>query len=136
MIPVLCINDSDINLFLQKRLLLLSGITNKVITVNDGKKALDFYARLKKEGGEDYPALVVLDIHMPNIDGWGFLDYFTERYLPDFKNTRVIINSFTVDQNEINRAKNYPLVVDFVTTQLTVEYFRNIQLPHTLRMQP
>ncbi len=128
MIPVLCINDSDINLFLQKRLLLLSGITDKVITVHDGQKALDYYAKLKEDGSEEYPALVLLDIHMPRVDGWEFLDKFTETYLPIFKNTSVVINSFTVDEEEINRAKDYPVVIDFVTSQLTAEYLKKLEL--------
>lgn len=133
MISVLCINDSDINLFLQKRLLLLSGITNKVITVNDGKKALDYYAKLQEEGSEEYPALVLLDIHMPNVDGWEFLDKFTETYLPVFKNTNVVINSYTVDEEEINKAKDYPVVIDFVTGQLTANYFNKLELSPMLR---
>lgn len=128
MIPVLCINDSDINLFLQKRLLLLSGITDKVITVNDGQKALDYYAKLKEVGSDEYPALVLLDIHMPRVDGWEFLDKFTETYLPIFKNTSVVINSFTVDEEEINKAKDYPVVIDFVTSQLTAEYLKKLEL--------
>lgn len=126
--PVLCINDSDINLFLQKKLLLQSGITDKVITVRDGQEALDYYSKLKEAGATEYPGLILLDIHMPHINGWEFLDIFSELYLPVFTNTNVIINSFTVDEDEINKAKNYPIVVDFVTSHLTTEYFKRLEL--------
>ncbi|SKB88538.1 response regulator [Daejeonella lutea] len=129
MIPVLCINDNSINLFVQKRLLLQSGITDSVITAADGQEALDYYAKLKKTPGTNYPRLVLLDIHMPKVDGWEFLDKFSELYLPSFDETSVIINSFTVDENEINKAKSYPVIVDFVTSQLTADYFRKLALP-------
>lgn len=128
MIPVLCINDNSINLFVQKRLLLKSGITDTVITVSDGQEALDYYAKLKDNPGSNYPRLVLLDIHMPKINGWQFLDTFSELYLPFFEETSFIINSFTVDENELNKAKNYPIIIDFVTSQLTADYFRKLAL--------
>ncbi len=129
MISVLCINDSSINLFVQKRLLLQSGITDTVITASDGQEALDYYRDLKETSGSNYPRLVLLDIHMPKINGWEFLDKFSNLYLPLFEETSVIINSFTVDQNEINKAKSYPVIIDFVTSQLTADYFRKLALP-------
>ncbi|WP_411274448.1 response regulator [Daejeonella sp.] len=136
MIPVLCINDSSINLFVQKKLLLQSGITDNVITVADGQEALDYYSRFKDLPSFEYPRLILLDIHMPRVDGWEFLDKFSELYLSSFDETRVIVNSFTVDENEINKAKNYPLIIDFVTTQLTTEYFRQLELPGSKEMIP
>jgi CheY-like chemotaxis protein len=132
MIPVLCINDSEINLFLHKRMLLLSGITDKVICLHDGQQALDYYAKLRSEGGGEYPDLVILDIHMPNVDGWDFLDEFIRSYLPHFPKTRVIINSSTVDEEEIKRAKRYPIVIDFLTSQLTTDYLKGLELPAKL----
>ena len=129
MIPVLCINDSPINLFVQKRLLLQSGITDNVITASDGQEALDYYSRFKESQAVDYPRLILLDIHMPKVDGWEFLDKFSELYLPSFNETSVIINSFTVDEQEINKSKNYPVIIDFVTSQLTTDYFRKLELP-------
>lgn len=134
MIPVLCINDSTINLFVQKRLLLHSGITDTVITASDGQEALDYYSKILGKGELYYPRLVLLDIHMPRVDGWEFLDKFSELFLPEFKETSVIINSFTVDENEINRAKNYPVIIDFVTSQLSTDYFKKLQLPEMRNM--
>jgi len=129
MIPVLCINDNNINLFVQKRLLLQSGITDNVITASDGQEALDYYLKFTEAKFSDYPRLILLDIHMPRVDGWEFLDKFSELYLPSFKETSVIINSFTVDEQEINKSKNYPVIIDFVTSQLTTDYFRKLKLP-------
>ena len=129
MIPVLCINDSSINLFVQKRLLLQSGITDNVITASDGQEALDYYSKFKETQSLEYPRLVLLDIHMPKVDGWEFLDKFSELYLPIFNETNVIINSFTVDEEEINKSKSYPVIIDFVTSQLTTDYFRKLELP-------
>ena len=136
MIPVLCINDSSINLFVQKKLLLKSGITDTVITASDGQEALDYYSRFKDSPAFEYPRLILLDIHMPNVDGWEFLDKFSKLYLPTFNQTRVIVNSFTVDENEINKAKDYPVIIDFVTSQLTTDYFRQLELPGTREVLP
>lgn len=128
MIPVLCINDNSINLFVQKRLLLQSGITDTVITVSDGQEALNYYAKLKESPESVYPRLVLLDIHMPKVNGWEFLEKFSELYLPSFEETSVVINSFTVDENEIKKAKGYPLIIDFVTSQ-SADYFRRLAIP-------
>jgi CheY-like chemotaxis protein len=128
MVPVLCINDSPINLFVQKRLLLQSGITDHVITASDGQEALDYYSSINKTPGVDYPRLILLDIHMPNVNGWEFLDKFTDLYLPSFQETHVIVNSFTVDEKEVNKSKDYPVIIDFVTSHLTTDYFKKLQL--------
>ena len=132
MIPVLCINDSSINLFIQKKLLLKSGITDNVITASDGQEALDYYSRIKEGESAEYPRLIILDIHMPRVDGWEFLDKFSELYLPSFAETKVIINSFTVEETEINKAKDYPVIIDFITSQLSVDYFRELEIAKTL----
>ncbi|MGB4399066.1 MAG: hypothetical protein WBJ10_06825 [Daejeonella sp.] len=69
---------------------------------------------------------------MPKVDGWEFLDKFSEMYLPSFSETKVIVNSFTVDENEINKAKDYPVIIDFITSQLSLDYFRELEIVKNL----
>ena len=68
----------------------------------------------------NYFDLIVLDINMPIMDGWDFLDHFyKEEYTSFFKDTKVIVLSSTIDPADINKSKTYPMVIDFISKPIT-----------------
>ena len=79
---------------------------------------------------KDFPGLILLDLHMPVMDGWEFLYRFSEDIYPHCKNTKVIITSYSIDEVDSERAKKYPFIVDFLTSSLSVEYLES--LPRSL----
>lgn len=127
---VLCINDSEISSLIMKRLISKTAFAEEVINVYNGQEALDYYLKLTETPSEipSAPDLILLDIEMPEMDGWGFLDLFTQKFLPLFPNTKVVITSFSVDDNDFERAKQYACVIDFLNTPITAGYLENLHL--------
>lgn len=127
---VLCVNDNEITLFVLKRALSKANFSDKVIERHDGLEALK-YCQLLLKNPEDlydnYPRLIFLDLHMPVMDGWQFLDHFAESVWPFFKETRIVITSQSVDLSETEKAKEYPFVIDFLKTTITVAYLNNLK---------
>jgi CheY-like chemotaxis protein len=76
--------------------------------------------------GESAPNYIFLDINMPEISGFGFLDRLTVAELDFLKESKIIMLSSSLNQQDIDRAKTYPMIRDFVSKPLTVEYIRNL----------
>lgn len=130
---VLCINDNEVTLWIQKQILNKSKFTEEVITVFNGFEGLEYYKSLingKTENQNNFPGLILLDLHMPVMDGWEFLYRFSSEIYPHCKNTKVIITSYSIDEVDSERAKKYPFVVDFLTSSLSVDYLES--LPRSL----
>ena len=130
---VLCINDNEVTLWIQKQILNKSKFSEEVITAFNGLEGLDYYNNMINENNtnpKDFPGLILLDLHMPVMDGWEFLYRFSEDIYPHCKNTKVIITSYSIDEVDSERAKKYPFIVDFLTSSLSVEYLES--LPRSL----
>lgn len=122
---VLCVNDSDITLFILKRTISKSNLAEKIIEKKDGQESLNYCQQLinDKEYQEgNYPKVIFLDLHMPVMDGWEFLDKFSKEIWPFFIDTKIVITSQSVDNDDSIRAKGYPFVINFLKHPITVEY--------------
>ena len=121
---VLCINDNDITLFILMRTLSKSNFAEKITAKKDGLEALNYCKKLinnnEHESG-NYPRLIFLDLHMPVMDGWMFLDRFSTEIWPYFTETKVVITSQSIDSNDFIRAKEHSFVVDFLKQPITVD---------------
>jgi CheY-like chemotaxis protein len=102
------------------------AIGNSTIeTTPSGTEALELLDVLMKNG-ETAPNFIFLDINMPEINGFEFLDLLTEEEKSFLKDSKIIMLSSSVNQKDIERAKTYPIIRDFVSKPLTVEYIRGL----------
>ena len=123
---VLIINDDSISLKFQQLIVERSNIANVVVSASNGQEALDYINSMTSPRA--YPKLILLDIHMPVMNGWQFLDEFTRTCLPRCPDTKVVITSFTIDPRELTKAKEYSCVIDFQNTGLTAESLKELAL--------
>jgi CheY-like chemotaxis protein len=129
---ILCVDDDPITLMLCKMVIAKSSFASEIITAQNGEEALNYFDDLKLNnlGAEikKYPSLVFLDLNMPVMDGWEFLDHFSkEEYTSAFKNTKVIVLSSTIDPNDIEKSKTYSMVLDFLSKPITKEIVENLK---------
>ena len=129
---ILCVDDDPITLMLCKMVISKSSFATEIITAQNGEEALNYFDDLKLNnlGAEikKYPSLVFLDLNMPVMDGWEFLDHFSkEEYTSAFKKTKVIVLSSTIDPNDIEKSKTYPMVLDFLSKPITKEIVENLK---------
>lgn len=127
---VLCINDNEITLFILKRILDKVKFSEEVIVVSDGLEALNYCRKLISDPAESkytYPGLIFLDLNMPVMDGWKFLDHFSKNILPFFKYTKVIIISNSIDHADSEKLEQYHFVIDFISNPLSIEYLLKIK---------
>jgi len=96
-----------------------------VIEKNTGLEALE-YLKSKKVDKDMLPDLIFLDINMPGMNGWDFLQEYEQ--LDKELQSRVIIIMMTTSDNDddIARAKTWSFVSDYITKPLTEEIMKGI----------
>lgn len=125
---ILCVDDDPITLMLCKKVIAKANFTGEIESAKDGVEALKFFDTINNESkGDDYPELIFLDLNMPIMDGWEFLDEFSKNLSQAFPKTKIIVLSSSVDPKDINKSKNYPMVLDFLPKPITVEMLNNIK---------
>ncbi len=124
---ILCVDDDPIALLLSKLVITKSGFANDIVTLANGQEAVVYLQNeLQKTGGKGPKLLILLDLNMPVMDGWEFLQQFTEKLREAYADTRIILLSSSVDPNDIRKAKDFSMVLDFFPKPLTKEMLESI----------
>lgn len=125
---ILCVDDDPITLMLYKMVIAKATLAETVIVAKNGQEALDYYDSLKSENSEDYPQLIFLDLNMPVMGGWEFLDNFIDqKFSPFNEKTKIIVLSSTIDPKDIEKVKNYPIIMDFISKPVTKEMLEKLK---------
>lgn len=129
---ILCVDDDPITLMLCKMVISKSAFAGEIITAQNGEEALNYFDNIKLNnlGSEivSYPKFIFLDLNMPIMGGWEFLDIFYKKdYAAIFKETKIIVLSSTIDPQDIQRAKSYPMVLDFLSKPITKEILEDLK---------
>lgn len=100
---ILLVDDETIFNFLHKRMLELTGVTDEIHTTLNGVQAMDFLQGNSRNA--KLPDIIMLDLSMPVMDGFAFLDAFQKIDLPGKENITVIVVTSSIDQRDRLKAK-------------------------------
>ncbi|HEX8461316.1 MAG TPA: response regulator [Segetibacter sp.] len=121
---VLLVEDDPITIMVCDRIIKMTSFAEKVTSCENGKIAIDYLISIKDS--DLVPTIIFLDINMPVMNGWDFLEEF-EKVQSDFpKLPRIYLLSSTVDPEDYKKAKNFPLVHDFISKPLSREALETI----------
>ncbi|TAF56938.1 MAG: response regulator [Sphingobacteriia bacterium] len=121
---VLCIDDDIISQTISQLLLKRAAFASEIKTANDGQEAIGLLVQMTSQlsfDARNAPSLVFLDLNMPEMDGWSFLDHYVKHFEPLLPYTRIIILSSTIDPADALRAREYPVVIQFLHKPLQVD---------------
>ena len=122
---VLLIDDNDIDNFINERMITTNMFSKTVVIKNSAEAALQFLK--DNEGSESaMPQLIFLDLNMPEMDGFGFLEEFEKLSERVKKNAKVIVLSSSISPEDINRASTNQYVVKYVNKPLNEKYLEAI----------
>lgn len=108
------IDDNDIDLKINAKLISLANIFEEIIICQSGEEALD-YLNKHLQTPDLLPDFILLDIQMPEMDGFEFLEYYEN--FPDKRPVAML--SSTLDFGDIKRAEANPYVVKLLKKPLS-----------------
>lgn len=123
---IICIDDDPITLMLFKKIANKALFAKKIMYTSNGEEAITLINTLHNEEGIK-PQLIFLDLNMPVMGGWEFLDVFNSSDYYNLNNTKAIILSSTIDPEDIIKSKSYPNVIEFLSKPITVEMLDDIK---------
>ena len=117
------IDDDDINDFILKRQIKVNNLPLDYKSSNSAESALEY---LKKIPIDEYPSAIFLDIHMPLMNGFEFLEIYEKDLYSDHVDTELYMVSSSLRESEINKSKSYKCVKDFISKPVDVEVLKKL----------
>ncbi|MFD0794326.1 two-component system response regulator [Mucilaginibacter litoreus] len=118
------IDDDKIFTYGFKKLSSIKGIFNEILEFNNGKEAIDYLTN--PDNNQRLPDVLFVDINMPVMNGWEFNEAFGEIKSQLGKDIVVYTISSSIDPKDINRAKNNPLIADYIVKPIDLTYLASI----------
>lgn len=116
------IDDDEVFVFLTKKLIAQTEQAVILETYINGQEAID---RLREISADEsaLPDLVLLDLNMPVMDGWEFLNAFQEVEFSAPEKIHLYIVTSSISPYEVERAKQIPAVQEFIVKPMVKQKF-------------
>ena len=123
MSKVFIIDDDTIHQRIAQIMIEKHQLFDEYTSFTEAEKAVDF---LKENISipQNLPDVILLDLNMPVIDGWDFLDLYEGFKDQVSKAIRIFIVTSSVDEKDILKAQRYSTVIGFISKPLSPDIIR------------
>jgi CheY-like chemotaxis protein len=119
------VDDDEIYRFAIKIIINRAEIAEQTYYFNNGQVAIDAF-RENMLDPEQLPDLILLDLNMPILDGWQFLEAFNGLSPAVSKKIKIYLVTSSNDEEDYNRARSNSSVDDLIVKPLTINALRDI----------
>jgi CheY-like chemotaxis protein len=117
------IDDDEILVMIVKILIKRNEHFNASESFCNGQEAIDHLKEVLRSGGQ-LPEVIFLDLNMPRMDGWQFLEEFVQLKIE--KEIPVFIVTSSIDPADIDNAKKFPAVKDYIMKPVSDERLNKV----------
>lgn len=119
------IDDDEIFQFTTSRIIKLTNLPFNITQFFNGEQAMTYLSNNAQQP-DKLPDIILLDINMPVIDGWMFLDEFKTLAKKLKKKITIYMVSSSIAPEDIRRAKSNPFVSDYLVKPVSAETLRQV----------
>lgn len=123
MSKVFIIDDDPIHQRIAQIMITKHKIFDEFVSYLEAGKALEFLEGNQQES-ESLPDVILLDLNMPVVDGWQFLESYDAFRSKLQKDIKIYIVSSSVDEKDISRSQSYASVRGFISKPLSPDILR------------
>lgn len=117
-VNLLIIDDDDINIFIMSKMIKKTGYNVSMVSELNGQLGIDYLSQLIDQE-QNLPNLILVDINMPVLNGWDFLDSFEKLKIK--KDVDMYLLSSSVYDNDMEKAKTYKTVKGFISKPISID---------------
>jgi CheY-like chemotaxis protein len=120
---VYVVDDDPLYIFSMKKVLKLTEFCEEAKFFKNGQEALDELIPQLEAG--KLPDVIFLDISMPLMNGWQFLDHLIK--YPQSEKIKIYIVSSSIDPYDTGKSSSYNIVTDYIYKPITIEKMRELK---------
>ncbi|KGO87810.1 chemotaxis protein CheY [Flavobacterium rivuli WB 3.3-2 = DSM 21788] len=126
---IMLVDDNKIDNFFHERVIRKNNAAKTILTKESGFDAIEY---LKKGKDVVQPDVIFLDINMPGMNGWEFIEHY--KSLDENLQNSMIVVMLSTSDNPDDRAlaKTHQILSDFKTKPLTKEMLDEVLLKYSL----
>ncbi len=127
---VCIIDDDHIFIYGVKRLIEETSFCDELTVYRNGPDALN-ELKERPKNNLDLPGIIFLDLNMPMMTGWEFLDEYLQIEAQNISQTRVYIVSSSVDPKDLLKIKEYKVIRNYILKPVRVDDLEKIIAEHS-----
>lgn len=122
---IVLIDDSKMDNYISEFIIKERDIVEKLNVFTSAIEALEYLVMIQTNH-KNFPEAIFLDINMPDMDGFGFLDEYSKFSEDLIKDSSVFMLTSSNDVNDISRALKYPVVKRYLVKPLSKDILNEL----------
>ena len=107
------VDDDEIFQFITRKSFERLNRSDEVLIFSNGEEAIQYIQDTQQEH-HALPDVIFLDINMPIMDGWDFMEEFNKIKMYDTHMPAIYMVSSSIDDKDLSRARALPMVKDYI----------------------
>lgn len=122
---IMLVDEDDIDLMINLRVIKKAKFASEPLLFTSPRESLDYLLE-NKDNPNRIPELVFLDINMPKMNGFDFLEEF--KTLPDSiqEKCKVVMLSSSIHPSDVEKAQTYPQCIKYMNKPLSRASLSNL----------
>jgi CheY-like chemotaxis protein len=126
---ILLLDDNDLDNFINEKIMESNLFSKKNYICTSGKSAIEFLTNIIEMGDDfskNYPEIIFVDLNMPLMDGFQFIEFFKKNLESKLHNPKIVILTSSIFPEDVLKAEKISKDIIFLNKPLTKDVLEKL----------